>query len=118
MFAFFKTLGLSTLILIITSFISVLVITDALILSIVTVIITYFLHGFIAASYSKFPYFFSYMTALILIVINFLFMALIMDINVLLNQNIVFYSLVTASSLSLVGAFVKVNILGRRIENV
>lgn len=118
MFAFFKTLGLSTLFLIITSFISVLLISDALLLSIVTMIITYFFNGFIAASQSNFPYFLAYMTAQVLIVMNFLFMFFIMDTNVFLNQNIVLYSLLTASSLSLVGAFVKLTILGRRIENV
>lgn len=118
MFAFFKTLGISILILTIISFVGVFLIADVLTLSIITMIITYIPNGFIAATTnSKFPYFFAYMTAVTLTLLNFIFLVFIMDFNVFLNNDIIFYSLFTSSILSLVGACIKTNIYRRQMKN-
>jgi hypothetical protein len=115
LFAGIKTLGISILVMLLTSFLGILLIRDVLLLSIFSLLITYFLNGFIAAKlYQKYPYFLAYMTALILLVINQVFSQFIIGLDVFLNPDSIFYSLLVGTSVSLLGAFVKISIERRR----
>lgn len=116
--AFIKTLGISILLMVVTGFIGVMLIQDIFYLSIVSLIITYFLNGYIAsATNTIYPYFNAYMTALALVIINLAFSYLVLGLNILINPDVVFYSLLTGTSVSLAGAYAKILIKNRSMAH-
>ncbi|MBD8071140.1 hypothetical protein [Bacillus sp. PS06] len=118
MYSFLKTLGISILILIVTSFVGILLLGDVLLVSMVVLLITYFCNGIIAAKTNNtYPYFAAYMSAIVLILINFIFSIVLLDINVFINADIVFSALLTGTLVSLVGAQLQLY-LRRRSEHV
>ncbi len=119
MYAFFKTLGISILIMCISSFIGILLMKDVLVISIFVLSVTYFFNGFFSAKTNNiYPYFAAYMSALVLIFINYLFSYLLLDLNVFINSEIIFSSLLTGTVVSLLGAQVQIFLRKRRLEHV
>ena len=118
MYSFVKTLGISILILLLTSYIGILLFKDVLFVSIIALVVTYFCNGLIAAKTNKiYPYFAAYMSAIVLIVINYIFSFIFLDLNVFINSEVVFSSLVTGTFVSLLGAQLT-TFLRRRSEHV
>lgn len=116
--AFIKTLGISILLMMVTGFIGVVVIQDIFYLSLVSLVITYFFNGFIAsATNTVYPYFNAYMTAMVLIIINLVFSYLVLGLNILMNPDIVFYSLLIGTSVSLAGAYAKIFMKNRSMAH-
>ncbi|MBM4763250.1 hypothetical protein [Bacillus sp. B15-48] len=110
-----KTLGISILVMLVTSLLGILLIQDVLMLSIVSFLFTYSLNGYIAAMlYHKYPYFLAYMTSFFLIIMNLLFAQFVVGLDVFLNPNIIFYSLLVGTLTSLLGAYVNILFKKRR----
>ncbi|UII56310.1 hypothetical protein LS684_02130 [Cytobacillus spongiae] len=104
--AMLTTLGISILTMLLVSFIGLIFIEDVLILSIIIFMVTYTMNGIISAIVSKeYPIFLSYMTSLVLVVINLFFSLFVIGMNMFVNPDIVFYSLLSGASISIIGAF-------------
>lgn len=116
--SFFKTIGISLLIMLISSFVGILLIKDVVFLSVASSVVTYVINGYVASQTNqRFPYYNAYMTALFLTVVNVLFYGIVIGLNVLLNVNVVFYSILVAASLSLLGAYVRQFVANRRLKD-
>jgi hypothetical protein len=118
LFAGIKTLGISILVMLVTSFVAILVIRQVLLLSIFSLLFTYLINGYVSAlMHEKYPYFLAYMTSVILIVINLLFTQNLIGMDVFLNPDIIFYSLLIGTLTSLLGAYAKTLLERRREAN-
>lgn len=103
---------------VITGFLGVLLIRDIFYLSTVSLLITYFINGYAAAATNAvYPYFNAYMTALALVLLNLIFSFYILGLNILLNPDVVFYSLLIGTSVSLAGAYANILMKNRSMAH-
>ena len=108
-----QVLGIVTIAMIIFSFVMVLVVPHYLIHSIIVMVFSYGLLGFLSRSF-HFPYFSAYMLACALVVINILFSHFIFGIPLLFEPDIALFSFVNAGAIVLASVFIFRKIEARR----
>ncbi|MCM3708963.1 hypothetical protein [Sporosarcina luteola] len=111
-----QVLGIVTISMIVFSFIMVLVIPHYLIHSIIVMVFSYGLLGYLSRSF-HFPYFTAYMLACALVVINILFSHFFFEIPLLFEPDIAFFSFINACAIVIASVFIFRKIEARRAHS-
>lgn len=107
---YLKVIGIVFLIMTVLSFILVLLIPNYFYHSLILFFVSYGLVGYLVRKW-KFPYFSGYMIACALVIANTIFGEVVMEVPLMFNPEIGFWSFVMAATLTFISVF-----LSRKIE--
>ncbi|MFC5604191.1 hypothetical protein [Sporosarcina koreensis] len=108
-----QVLGIVTIAMIVISFVMVFVIPDFFIHSIIVMLFSYGLLGYLTKSF-HFPYFAAYMLACALVVINILISHFFIGLPMLFEPDIALFSFVNATAIAIASVFIFRKVDARR----